>query len=145
VSAFVVSNKTINNIVNRLAEEVRDSKLTWWTTNIQKHVKHPVTADSDDWKTELGELLIAMNIEAVSQRYPDVRGNFTKGEVQYWFTPKDVNRFQALKDLSCYIYQCTEGDVPNRALYKTIKEFEYELAMRIIEEMPRYKAAIWGS
>lgn len=145
MSAFVVSNKTINNIVNQLAEEVRNPQSRWWIQSIQKHVKHPVSADSDDWKTELGKLLIAMNIEAVSQRYPDIRENFTKGEVQYWFTLKHVNRFQAFKDLNCYIDQCTEGNVPNRALYKTTKEFRYELAMKIIEQLPQYQAATWGS
>ncbi len=50
-----------------------------------------------------------------------------------------------LKAIQCYCYQCLEGDVPERALFKRVEETLNFLAREIVEAMPEYEAAEWGA
>ena len=102
----------------------------------------------DEQNTKLGRKLLAMNIKATEQRYP---GNHFLTEVQkkkrlkdFEFNFTKVSKIQALKSLTCFLYQCSEGTVPKSKLYKEMREKENTLMYKIIDELPEYDKAEWG-
>src|SRR4051812_1158656 len=83
---------------------------------------------SCDWLDLLGRDLYALNREAVRQRYG------TADPVpEYRFRPPgDVPKVQLYKSLRCLLYQCSEGDVPETALYRRVEERANGLAREIV-------------
>jgi len=100
---------------------------------------------------ELGKTMYAMNINAVSQRYTDgeLPGTYDDNNnlVPYRKTlrfdacPKPVEVYKAL---TCYLYQCSEGDVDTLPLYRELEALKSEIAMHIVESLPEYEKAKWG-
>ena len=100
--------------------------------------------------------LSEMNCNALNQRY--IHGD--KAEPEQF--PKDYNHFeiarnyhdgayeipasyyQLLKSIDCYLYQCSEGNVPESALYKAVQSIRNTLANWIIRNTTAYNAANWG-
>ena len=100
--------------------------------------------------------LSEMNCNALNQRYI----HDDKAEPEQF--PKDYNHFevarnyrdgafeipisyyQLSKSIDCYLYQCSEGNVPESALYKAIQSIRNTLANWIIRNTIAYNAANWG-
>ena len=100
--------------------------------------------------------LSEMNCNALNQRYI----HDDKAEPEQF--PKDYNHFeiagnyrdgafeipasyyQLLKSIDCYLYQCSEGNVPELALYKAVEDIRAMLANWIIRNTIAYNAANWG-
>jgi hypothetical protein len=103
---------------------------------------------SEEGLTKLGRNLLRMNVDATEQRYPthpyldeDEREQRIRN---YKFHFQEVTPIQALKSMSCFLYQCSEGTIPKRALYKQMRKKETELAFSIVDAMPEYDKAEWG-
>lgn len=96
--------------------------------------------DDPDHLKELGDELFALNADAVSQRYEE-----PAEKIEYRFEWAACNKYQALKSLSCLLYQCSEGDVPNRALYKALEDCKSALMYEIIARLPEYESAKWDA
>ena len=103
MSAFVVSDETMHRCVKAAAH----SKL--W----------PEGADRD----ELGRALFNMNYAAMSERYGD-----RNEPSQYVFEDREASPAEMWKALQCLIYQASEGDVPESAIYKLTQEASDRLA-----------------
>lgn len=91
-----------------------------------------------------------MNIKAVNYRYPDsidIPGTYENDSlVRYEFKSLRFNLpspIQVLKSLQCFLYQCTEGDIPEMLLYKALKKWEGDLAINIVQSMPEWDSAKW--
>lgn len=100
--------------------------------------------------------LSEMNCNALNQRYM----HDDKAEPEQF--PKNYNRFeiagnykdgafeiptsyyQLLKSIDCYMYQCSEGNVPNSALYKAVEDIRATLVNWIIRNTVAYNNAYWG-
>jgi hypothetical protein len=129
MSAFVVDNSTISRVVTFF-----------------QHSRYfgPVVAGYDlrqaNDRHALGFVMHSMNVSAVGQRYLGYLGEV----VPYKFSYEFGSTFAALKSLECWIYQCSEGDIPERQLYKDMKELSAQLAMSIVSELPEYKSAPWN-
>ena len=84
--------------------------------------------------------LSEMNCNALNQRYIhddkaepeqfpkdynhfEVAGNYKDGAFEI-----PISYYQLLKSIDCYIYQCSEGNVPELALYKAIQSIRNTLA-----------------
>jgi hypothetical protein len=107
-------------------------------------------------QTKLGLSLIAMNILAVQQRYPrevieyDHMATYTYSEPSK--VPDCVDAVAAWKALQCLLYQCSEGNVPELALFKQVEEYADKLGEMIkrkrnvkdVWDMPECKNAPWG-
>jgi len=48
------------------------------------------------------------------------------------------------KAACCLHYQCTEGNVPKRTLYKALELIVEVVADRVISHLPGYESAPWG-
>lgn len=135
MSAFVVEDKTINRILSFI-NRWRDG--SWYTerlfTAAELNPDHP-----DAWE-RLGQSLLLMNYDAVNARYTeqDVPTVF-----EFHWTEAETD-IQVFKSMQCFLYQCSEGTVPERALYKALDQLKNGLAERIISNLPQYDKAIWG-
>ena len=99
-------------------------------------------------KTKIGKKLLKMNIDATEQRYPEnpyLTPKEKKERIKsFVFVPEQCGIIQAFKSIGCFSYQCSEGKIPKKKLYKQVQKWEFELAYKIINEMPKYQTAEWG-
>lgn len=129
MSAYMVDDPTINRILAsiKMSKEHKDG-FPW----LRRDLDEIFSIDPEI----LGENLVRMNADAIMARYgADEYYQFEYEEM--WIT----NRFQALKSLRCYLYQCSEGDVPEQRLYKAIDQYAADLALEIVMDMPEYNRA----
>lgn len=139
MSAYVVSDETINKVVSLLYCKRNES---YWPA---REIKESYVLEGRRGFEVLAQDMFNLNVEAVEQRYGE-------GEARE-FRPLDF-KFQVvapgstlstLKALQCWLYQCSEGDVPEVSpLYKMMTEFSHLLAMEIVQNLPAYEAANWG-
>lgn len=147
MSAFVVSPAVIDRIISSLYNETdRDYGRTWRLRILE-------TAGYDGRTVEgiktLARDLHAMNVAAVSQRYPDdpmddLPGAGVVYEPRFVPPARDLDdRCQFLMDLKCLVYQCSEGDVPTWPLYKALQDLTDSVATSIAVSLPGYDKARW--
>lgn len=125
MSSYIVDDKTINRILSKYCKD------------------RPIKACD-----ELGKKMIRMNIEATNQRYPEHPYLTEKQDKErinnYKFIYQEVTDLQALKSLRCYLYQCGEGNIDKRKLYKELKKTSLEWSYLIVNELKEYDEAEWG-
>jgi hypothetical protein len=92
----------------------------------------------DNWA--LGQAMIDLNVRAINVRY----GERNKIPVfNYHLAP--TTKIQALMSLECWLYQCTEGDVPNDPLYRYFDEtIKPALMESIIHTSKEWDGCSWG-
>lgn len=109
--------------------------------------------------TELGRLLFRLNIDAVTQRYPDCRdapdnlpGPAGAGDLAdtFRFARANVGRQLTTEQLvGCYkamrslLYQCSEGNAPEQPLYQELERAAGDIADAIVRRLPAYQTARW--
>lgn len=125
MSAYVVSNRTINRIVSYLDQHGGP------------YLEHDLDGQPRA-PAELGAALNALNVEAVHQRYP----SDTEEDMPGLVGPKDYayrfelsNKFQAYGHLICWLYQCSEGDVPSRALFRAMEHIASRMAGELVRSL----------
>lgn len=134
MSAYIVDAKTINRFVSFLS---LDRDAVWEQRRIQELMAVNVESDAG----LLGARCFYLNVSAVNQRYEE-KTSITELGYRYQYEQADI--FQVLKSLQCWLYQCSEGDVPESALYQILRDYADHLAHRLVNRMPQYKAAEWG-
>jgi hypothetical protein len=140
MSAFMVEDKTINYVVNWLRREI--DRLP-----IISHKLKTVGFDTGEsgWAEKLGQAMFQLNRNAVDARYGN--GEAAKfRQLDYRFEHTEaVSLMQVLKSLQCWLYQCTEGDVPETALFGLFDtDVQMYLMDKIITALPEYEQADWG-
>ena len=151
MSAFVVEYKTINQIVSELRAQVRRGghwEQTYLLDPVLKAAEIEANGLGPDTWQALGMALLAANVDAVQQRYPDDSPNNLPGRVDetplgYRFRIEDTSAVAAFKSLRCLHYQMAEGDVPARPLYKALETLSGQWAIQIVYELPEYDAIPW--
>jgi hypothetical protein len=92
--------------------------------------------------------MLAMNIDAFRQRYSikifmeDL--DHIDLDTRNWHPLEAFSEVQFFKSLQCFLYQCCEGNVYERPLYKTLDAIRELLAPSINEDSAEYEAAEWG-
>ena len=128
MSAHIVEQETINQAITALdAPEFVDIRSRLAEIGINSLHK-------------LGRKMMDMNVDAVDQRYPNIDN---PGVVLYDFFPQQVSLVQAYKSLGCWLYQCSEGNVPEQRLYQIMRLYKFDLAMKIVYMLPEYDEAQW--
>lgn len=123
MSAFIVPKQSIDAIVTYLTSARRFDRLPTWN------------AAHED---ELGQLLWNLNHAAVDARYG--RG---RDIPLYTWTHRSLELTPLYKSVCCFIYQCTEGDIPETPTYKRLISLRHELADAIISSSKAYQLAPW--
>ena len=139
MSAFIVEDKTINRIVNMLVHEINHNPSSY---NLKEKLSELGYDLSDNSFAEyLARDMFDLNVNAVRQRYSEKEEapKFTYSQ------GSPVSFMQAFKSLSCWVYQCTEGDVPKSNLYKFFADvFEIYLLRKVVYGLPEYDKAEWA-
>lgn len=132
MSAFFVEANTVADAVACLRE----------AGTVPKHPNHELT------DKELGTLLYMINAEALVQRYDDDPDKYLDDINGYNEPAASDDKWQRLKSLHCLIYQCSEGTVPENALYKLMTAADAVLTAKLgvkdVYGVKEYNAAEWG-
>lgn len=130
MSAYIVDSRTIDRVLFPLFND-SDNRFFY----IKKSVGLYRPLDF----TIFGRKLLALNTEAVNQRYSEINSIN-----HYEFESIFVSKIQSYKSLQCLIYQCTEGSVPHRRLYKFLKAYSDALGYFIISSLSEYNDSEWA-
>ncbi len=143
MSAFIVEDETINNIVSHFRHRTLEDQY-YYPRRILSNLGYDLgTAEG---REKLARDMFALNVEAVNQRYGEGEAEkFRPLNFQYQHIALPISNIQAIKTLSCWHYQCCEGDIPETsALYKAMQEVKAAMAMEIVQHSPEWEAAKWG-
>jgi len=138
MSAYIVEDKTINRIVNRLVFETSNNPN--FDSLKEQLSKLGYDLSDESFPRKLAKDMFALNVSAVNQRYNEkeeaTKFNYAQGPI--------ASLIQTLKSLNCWVYQCTEGDVPENDLYKFFTDtFRNYLLKKIVYDLPEYDRAEW--
>lgn len=99
---------------------------------------------SADEMTKLGKSLWLMNAMAVEGCYSGVdASDYLDAINAYAFSHVEGVNFAAiLKATNCFLYQCSEGHVPEMSLYKKLRAITERYEAH--KETAAYEAAPWG-
>ena len=138
MSAYIVSKATIDRIVTRIHG-------AHGIYSIERSYPAIYQAYKGDCN-RLGQNLWKLNVKAVNQRYNE---NNPVEIYQYAFDRncaggKRKQQVRVFKSLRCFLYQCSEGDVPETPLFQELDRYCSALAADIVAELPEYEDAAWG-
>jgi len=143
MSAFIVDDSAINRVVSHIYMHAgRNSMLgVSYMRALENYPLH-----LNEGLNKLADDMFKLNVLAVDIRYPsdpDVKSEID--EFQYKFTPDTGSLHQVLASLRCWLYQCSEGDIPETSeLYEAMTKIKHSLAYEIIDASPEWKATTWG-
>jgi len=142
MSAYIVDNITINRIVNGL-QLAQQGNRAYPSPQYGEYSTLLMFADAKTF----GNSMLAMNVTAVGQRYPQDTRNTMPGSRACEYCPTRIHPprpVQLLKSIGCFLYQCSEGDVPEtNELYKALRSYEAALALHIVQRSDEYDKADW--
>jgi hypothetical protein len=130
MSAFIVEDKTINRVITYIKQECyRDPFFH------RRFLEGNGYCGSWD---ELAQAMYDLNKEAVDYRYKEEN---VQRKVRY--SELYGSLYQALKSLDCFLYQCAEGKVPEKPLYKRLEFVQRHLLRQIVSSSQAYDEAEW--
>ena len=145
MSAFIVDDKTVNRILAQL-------RCSWESgghgTTPYPPDDMPQPADPRDYADaarEVGQQMRDLNVAAVQARYPgggDLPGPHPLLPYEYQYVPP-APLVATIKSLRCFLYQCSEGTIPERPLFKKLELWMLELSAFVVGRLPEYDAAPW--
>jgi hypothetical protein len=136
MSAYIVEDETINNIIFSINRICKDKKP------FEKILKTDYLTNQ-----ELGVELLKLNLKAVTSRYG--KKKLEKGELNCFETFKykeiyGLSLYQEVKTISCFLYQCSEGNVPNSKLFKLLDNLRGDISLEIVHNSKEWNLAKWG-
>ena len=144
MSAFQVTNGTIDKILDGVYGLSRNSFVSKLIGDTKDGYLRSYDIKNFDDLSRLGRDFLAMNADAVQQRYRDHEPEDVE-EYEYNISFGNTSLVESYKAANCLHYQCCEGDVPERKLFAALETIIDNLASRIISELPEYDAAPWDS
>ena len=141
MSAYVVEPETIARIIAALQWAGTPGAGDFGQVAIMAREGWPL--DTEQQRERLARAMWQMNVDAVCQRY---EGRETPDRYPWPGLSEalHLSNVQGYKSLLCYLYQCTEGDVPERPLYKALDAASDRLAHGIVTYSKEYEKAEWG-
>ncbi len=141
MSAFMVSNESINRIVSWLVglENATTGPDMYMKLHTPWHFDEQTRTEKEH---ELFHNLVAMNVAALHERYGDRARNMIGDGYKLSFATH-ADKWQVLKTLDCYLYQCSEGYVLEQTLFKQLDAVRIDLARVLASSTAEYNAAKW--
>lgn len=115
MSAFIVTNGTIDRVVEAFISA--DRVVAAFCATGER---------PNQGLNELGAMLAEMNMAAFYQRYGE-----REPVEPYAYTERFAPPAAMFKGCACLKYQCTEGNVPDRARYQLLDEVERAMARKL--------------
>jgi len=142
MSAFIVSNKTLQDIVSYLDLDVRFINSSNCYGSLGRILlKNGFNLELQEHKDRLIKEMALLNRLGVNVRYNEQE---IEHNVRFIDQPCP-SVIQAYKSLGCFLYQCCEGDIPEKNnLYKMFEEIKSEMAQCIVSSLSAYDKAEWG-
>lgn len=146
MSAFIVSQKTINQVLTFLNGH-RDRGCGPGYVFRQLGF----VLDDTDSLQELGQALLDLNCLAVDTRYAhnaEALHTFAEQKEEFHFRFEECSPLQAYKSLQCLRYQCAEEKANKTNLYKALRQVEHEVADYLLTKLVckvEYDKAQWGA
>jgi hypothetical protein len=138
MSAYIVTDTTINRVLTWLAAEIRRSH--YLRDKVEKATGIDTTRLA--WEDELGKAMFQLNIDGITARYGSTERVRWRN---FLYVATYCPPIQVLKSLQCWLYQCCEGEVPQTELYKLFDtDVQQYLMSKIITSLPEYEEAEWG-
>ncbi len=154
MSAYIVDPETVNRVVWFLESiSISNPYSGLSVERIREEIAKSlgVVGYGDAFFHQLAHEMMALNVEAVKWRYPDLADDNLPGPIdfrldEYRYRPASWRRslVQVYKSLQCWLYQCSEGDVLERPLFKTMSKLGAAIAEEIVCSLPEYDEAIWA-
>lgn len=147
MSAFMVSNQTLSELANTISAYCI-AGYNGFGFDFSGWIRSHFAMKS---AKEIFDELTQMNIDSLSQRYPKDYKEMV-GELEYiptadLWSPRHLGvqqwHYQLLMSLQCYLYQCCEGDVPERELFKELSKSKNGIMEFIVCHQPEYQKAEW--
>ena len=148
MSCWMVDHNTINQIVEFIRQTDAYGAPYQWRERMQRQhdryqcgpwdIEH---GRRDRW-AELGYEMWMMNRAGVEKCYShrdDVADMI--GEPYIYEMVRPPGPIDAHKLLTCFLYQCTEGDVDKLELYANLRETQQSIGYGIISHLPEWNAA----
>lgn len=143
MSAFIVSDITLQNIVRFLDLDARftnSSKCYGCLHHLL--IKQGFNLNYPEHRDRLIKEMALLNRQGVNVRYDE---NELEMPVRY-IDAMPPTLMQAYKSLGCFLYQCCEGDIPEKSdLYKMFDEIKNQMAHSIVSNLNEYNDAKWDS
>lgn len=139
MSAFVVEDKTINRVVSFLHNQ---HHLSNYHLKIKESFGLDLLSEEDCEK--LARSMFETNCRSVRARYADAdEAEMIPREFVYSYELR-TPPIQVYKSLRCWLYQCSEGDIPETsALYQGMRKLASLYAKEIVEASKDYEKADW--
>jgi hypothetical protein len=136
MSAYIVDDTTINRILAGIKVARLDHEVQY---------PRPLGLLEAEALPDLGQQLFMLNCEAIRRRYDEDQVEGFIGQDGYIFAQVNrPTRVQLLKSLRCFLYQCSEGTIPEVCdLFKDLQTFSDGLAYYIVSNLPEYEKAEW--
>jgi len=151
MSAYIVDDRTINRILAGIRyAQYGHTDYAPWPTAVMGCERRDFCCDCGSESAmlvtfgPLGVRLREMNEAAVRARYNDAdEADMIPGPYEYEYVPNPTVS-QLYKSLGCYLYQCSEGDIPEDPLFKALEDWWTQIAHHIAHTSEAVAAAEWG-
>lgn len=141
MSAFICQDKTLQRIVCYFDLDTRFVNSSICHGQIGRKLQEiGFNLEYKEHKDRLIKEMVFLNRQAVNDRYSEYE---TEQNIIY----RDefpATPIQVYKSLCCFLYQCAEGDIPEKnELYKTLEEIKSYMAECIVGRLPEFDKAEW--
>jgi len=133
----MVEDKVINNIVSYLYYKYSSPYSAQFRFQKLAVLGYDIVNNVDDLR-RLAEDMFKLNVDAVNQRYGDGEAEKFRNLDFHFQLERIANPMTAIRALSKWDYQCTEGDVPKTDLYQAMQEMYFLLCRDFVEDLPEF-------
>jgi len=132
MSSFIIQDETINKLVNFFVT----------CSYSKEEFKPQITQEINKYGYDLNYNQEDKNPDAnnLGQRMK-VLNNFDLFKQDETLNEYEI--YQILKSLQCFLYQCSEGNIPKDKLYITLSNIEKILISYIVSNLDEFKKAKW--
>lgn len=135
MSAFMVVHNTIDKILSAF-ERTPNKDLRKALCAV---LEVEDTGADAEFLTILGDEMLRLNSIALKARYND---ESDPGDYKFMYV--QCTQIESYKSLRCWLYQCSEGEVPEMKLFQIMGyQAAAHIAEAIITGLPKYDEAPW--
>jgi len=158
MSCFLVGEDSINYLTSFfISSSYKNDLLFSQINNTLEEAGFKIVFDDKTQNYPIAEKLafemFKLNFNAYTYRYKEYKNfqiegikdleNYKFNEIEIGINSNKNAIFQVLKSLHCFIYQCSEGDIIEDKLYKTLDRIASIISNNLISELPEYKKVDW--